>query len=97
MRSSSHLIPLFAAFSLLLAACAPLSFQSSLGDAPALAGLAAGFIRRPVKGDTPTAADVSYYPKPPAPDKTHAQINRQIGLPGDPVTQAIFAFLDKLN
>jgi acetyl esterase/lipase len=29
----------------------------------------------------------------PAPDKTHSQINRQIGEPGDAVTQAIFQFL----
>ena len=32
----------------------------------------------------------------PAPDKTHGQINQEIGLPGDPVTQAIMEFLQRL-
>ena len=32
----------------------------------------------------------------PATDKTHAQINSEIGLPNDPVTKAIFAFLEQV-
>ena len=32
----------------------------------------------------------------PAPTKTHAQINREFGIAGDPVTEACFAFLTKI-
>jgi acetyl esterase/lipase len=33
----------------------------------------------------------------PAPEKTHAEINRQFGEPGDAVTQAVLAFLAKIR